>query len=546
LLAAGAAAAGISGSFYLGRRSVRLRFTQSRFQRVTFRRGLVHGGLFAPGGQIVYDAQWEAGPLTIFSTRAGSAESRPLDIPPARLCSVSRNGELAVVLEKGATLARIPQKGGSPRELMRGVICADWAPDASSLMVARREGPKRRIEFPIGQVLYETTNPILSAKLSPDGRRVAFFEAPHDGLEAAASINVIDIGSSRRTLSLNWRGPLAMAWSPNEKEIWFSGTATQDPPAIRSIDMSGEMRLILRMPSAVTIGDISHDGRILFVTRAWRAAMMYQGPDDEFERDLSWLDFSIAADLSPDGQTILFDESRQGAGVTGHGYVTYIRKTDGSPAVALGEGHALAISPDAQLAAAIDPTNPRHLHILPCVQGEPRALKPDRFTYIDARWFPDGKRLLIWGNEDGRLRRHFVQHIEAGSPHAITPEGTAAEAAISPDGEWVAALSGPGLFLFPTDGGEPQPVRGDTADSRPVAWSADGASLFVQSRGGLSANIDRLDIRSGRRELWRQLGPDDPVGGIRFDRVTITPDGRHHVYSYERQQSDLYLADGLV
>jgi Tol biopolymer transport system component len=544
LLGTGAAVAGIAGAFYLGRRGAHL--PEQHFQRLTFRRGFAFGGLFAPDGQVVvYGARWEDGPLNIFSTRPGSAESRPLEIPPARLWSVSRKGELAVVLQKGATLARVPLAGGTPREVLRGVLCADWAPDGASLLVVRREGPKRNIEFPIGHVLYETTNVIPLARLSPDGRRIAFFEAPPGGLQDAASIQVVDAGGGRRTLSSNWGGVMGLVWSPDGREILFSGTADQQAPAIFSTDISGVVRPILKMATAIAISDISRDGRALFTSRTWRAAMMYQGPDDEIERDLSWLDFSIAADLSPDGNTILFEESHEGAGVTGRRAVTYIRKTDGSPAVALGEGHALAISPDGEWAAAVISKNPRQLNILPCGPGEPRTLKADRFRYVDARWFPDGKRLLIWGNEDGRLRRHFVQDTAGGVPRAVSPEGAAGDAAISPDGEWIAAQSGPGLFLFPTDGAEPQPVRGDTAGLRPVAWSADGASLYVERGSDPVANIDRIDLRSGKREPWKQLLPVDPSGG-HFNRVIVTPDGRSHVYSYERYQSDLYLADGLV
>src|SRR5262245_51768339 len=79
------------------------------FHRLTFRRGSVFTARFATDGQvIVYDAEWEAAAPRIYTTGAGSAESNALDIPPAKLASVSRHGDLAIILQRGNTLARVP------------------------------------------------------------------------------------------------------------------------------------------------------------------------------------------------------------------------------------------------------------------------------------------------------------------------------------------------------------------------------------------------------------------------------------------------------
>ena len=187
------------------------------------------------------------------------------------------------------------------------------------------------------------------------------------------------------------------------------------------------------------------------------------------------------------------------------------------------------------------PSAPRQLVIVPTSGGEQRILKSDRFTYNDARWFPDGKRLLVCGNQDERLQRHYVQDPAGGPLRAITSEGAAVEAAIDPDGEYVAAHAGPGVFLYPVDGSEPERVRGDTAGTRPVAWSADGKSLYLR-RGNL---IELLTLKTGKSEVWKDLTPADPAGVALIGRFSITPDARAYVYSYERDQSDLYLGEGL-
>jgi hypothetical protein len=261
--------------------------------------------------------------------------------------------------------------------------------------------------------------------------------------------------------------------------------------------------------------------------------MMCQAPGASAERDLAWFDDSLASDISADGKTVLFCEARTPA--------TYIRPMDGSPAVALGPGRSCGLSPDAQWAAVLVPGAPRELAIVPTGAGERRVLKPERFTYYDARWFPDGKRLLVWGKHDDRVERHFVQDAGGGPLRAITSEGSAMEAAIDPDGEYVAAHTGPGVFLFPVDGAQPERVRGDTAGTRPVAWSADGKKLYLR-RGN---TIVLADLKTGKSEVWKDLVPPDPGGVAAIDRFAMTPDGGAWVYSYERDQSDLYLGEGL-
>jgi hypothetical protein len=169
------------------------------------------------------------------------------------------------------------------------------------------------------------------------------------------------------------------------------------------------------------------------------------------------------------------------------------------------------------------------------------VLKAEKFTYAGARWFRDGARLLVWGNQDGRLRRHFVQDAGGGPLRAVTAEGALAEAAISPDGEYVAAHSGPGVFLFAVDGTEPQPVRGHTAGARPVTWGDDPRTLFLR-RGYV---VEELDLKTGQSEVWKDLTPADRAGISAIESISIAPDGGAYVYSFARNLSELFVAEGL-
>src|SRR6201987_603917 len=98
------------------------------FQRLTFRRGDVTSAKFAPGETVVYSAEWDGAPSTLFSAQPGNREARTLALPSARVLAISPSGEMAILLggEDVGTLARGPVGGGSPREGLGGGGGSGW------------------------------------------------------------------------------------------------------------------------------------------------------------------------------------------------------------------------------------------------------------------------------------------------------------------------------------------------------------------------------------------------------------------------------------
>ncbi len=54
-----------------------------------------------------------------------------------------------------------------------------------------------------------------------------------------------------------------------------------------------------------------------------------------------------------------------------------------------------------------------------------------------------------------------------------------------------------------------------------------------------------LDIRTGKKELWKELMPPDPAGVMTVSPVNVTPDWKSYAYSYQRSLADLYVVEGL-
>jgi eukaryotic-like serine/threonine-protein kinase len=252
-------------------------------------------------------------------------------------------------------------------------------------------------------------------------------------------------------------------------------------------------------------------------------------------------------DISQDGRFLLFSESGEAGGSR---YGVYLRATDGSPPVRLGEGRPLALSPDGAWALTVPLDPPPRLVLLPTGTGQPRSLASKAITqYQWGTFFPDGKRLLTLGNEPGGDLRLFVQDLAGGEARPILPPGVATVSnTISPDGLRIIALDARGARLpavYPIAGGPPQPLPGLEPGEEPLRWSADGRSVFLGSRDDSGIHVLRLDVASGRKELPKTLKPPDGAGVVEVRGGVMTPDGSAYAYNDRRVLSDLYVVTGI-
>jgi Tol biopolymer transport system component len=523
------------------------------FTRLTFRRGLVQSARFASDGKtIVYGAAWDGPDFDVFATRPGATESRSLGLGPADVMAVSSTGQLAILRsrlfttgwESRGTLAQLPLDGGAPRDVLENVQEADWSPDGKSLLVVHDVGGKSRLEFPIGKVLYETTGWVSAARISPGGDRIAFIDHPQRG-DSEGALCVLDLSGRKTTWMARATTATGLSWSPDGREVWTSvfGTllAVSGPEVARSL---------ASLPGGSWLLDVARDGRALLAQANLRREIAGLGPGEARERNLSWFEWSFPSDISPDGSAVLFDEAA-GTRQTEAGSPIYLRRTDGSPAVLLGEGGSIALSPDGKWALSVlRPFRKTQLALLPTGAGQPRPLPSDAIRYSARGLFlPDGRRFVIAGTEEGHGSRLYVRDVEGGAARPITPEGIRPYTSgntVSPDGRFVTAIDAEDrAMLYPVEGGEAKPIAGVERGELPLAWGTP-TSLFVVSRPGLlPAKIFRVDVSTGKRELVRQLTPLDPAGVFSIDPIRMTPDGKSYVYSYRRLLSDLYLVEGL-
>ncbi|PYQ63950.1 MAG: hypothetical protein DMF53_08775 [Acidobacteria bacterium] len=519
------------------------------FKQLTFRRGSIHSARFAPDGTtIVYGAAWDGAPIRLFMARADSAESTALPLPDADVLAISRNGEMALSLGRRylgntyastGTLAQAPLAGGSPREILGDVHEADWAPDGTRLALVRNTTVGERLEYPIGKVILESRR-LHAPRVSPRGDLVAVINA----IPGRSELFVLD-REGRRKLTMPLQGwPLGLAWLPSGEEVWFA-TFDANGSSLGAVRMTGERRTLLHLAGTVSLLDVAAGGRALLALNTLGHEIAGLTPGETRERGLSWFDFAVAKDLSNDGRRILFDEG----GNYGQGDGVYLRGTDGSPAVHLGEGTAGFLSPDGKWAETRDLHTDQRV-LLPVGPGVPRPLpKVPLENSVVRNWFPDGRRLLVSGEEHGRLPRFYELDLEGGKLHPLTPYGVVGDlftSPISPDGRQVMGLDLDGrLWIYPVGGGTPRLVPGFSPEDKLVRWSGDGQAAFLWRRLNTSIQVFRLDLAKGDRKLLREISFADPAGIYTTTNLLLTPDGSSYVYSYGRMLSTLYLVEGL-
>lgn len=525
-----------------------------RFRALTFRDGEVARARFAPDGQtVVYQAAFEGARSEIFLSRVESPEARGLGLRDADLQAVSKTAEIAVTLRVRdiggfvylGTLARLPMIGGKPRELVDDVYMADWSPDGRDLAAIRRVGAGYQLEAPLGTVIHSTTGWMSHPRYGPDGTQLAFLDHPATG-NNSGHVCVIRPGEAPRRLTGNVNTLWRCTWRPDGKEIWFGAMGYEGIDGVFAVTLDGRVRCVYSSPGFAGVEDLSSEGDALLVTLRPRMRMetsTRSGGRAEAV-DLSWLDWSLVRDVSPDGSMVLFDETGAGAGA--HPGI-YIRSIDGDPAIRLGDGICSAFSDDGRhvLAGQI------HLggvSVIPTGVGKPRRLATEGFRVSYGDWLPGGREAVLVASREGQGLQLYRVEIESGSLRPLNDMVLSSYGIkVSPDGRFLLARGEDGLLaLVPLDGSPPRPFPQLDASRRPAGWTADSRSFYVFQAGAVPAPVFLVDAATQTMEPWGEIMPMVRSGVDGINALRVMADGERYVVSYPRTDCVLYHARGFL
>jgi Tol biopolymer transport system component len=521
------------------------------FTQRTFANEAIFSARFAHDGEtVVYSAVTVGAAPRLYVSRPGYPDPRAVGDSGTQLLAVSPTDELAVLVRTSfqahrvfrGMLARMPLGGGAPREILADVRDADWNTDGSGLAVVHEANGKDRIEYPIGTVLYESAGYLSDLRFSPTGDALAFNEHPSKW-DDRGGVAIVDLKGNHRILTDGYWGLEGIAWSRDGKRVIFAGAQLGGFYQVHEVTRDGQARLVLPSAGTVTVQDVAPNGSWLLTRDDLFRRLMVKGPGSATEQDLSWLDNTSLPFISNDGSLLAFDNEAADAGTN---YATMLRKTDGSPAVKLGNGSVRAFSPDKRWILSVIWSPVAQLMLHPTGAGESRRVdKGELESYNAASFHPDGKRIVVCGNERGHASRCFVRPLDGGQLRAITPEGYD-HGEISPDGrEMYAGSTAGGFRMFSLDGGASRSVAGLAASDQVVRWSPDGAALWVRGDDAMPVRLERLDLTTGRRTPLLTITPASHSGLLHVEELSLAADPHAYAFLTEEQLSRVFVVQGM-
>ena len=497
------------------------------FHRLTFRRGPIQSARFAPDGNtIVYSASWDgAQKPELFSTRVESPESLRLNLPDRWIEAISRTGEMLVLnplqFATGyaitGTLSQAPLSGSASRELLEDV--------GQRRLVPGRNESRRRARAAVA----------LPARVSRPERsstRRPAASATRASLRRETPSRFSTIRSSATTAarSRSWTSRERRRRCPRDGKARRAWPGR--PPARRSGSRrrrAGSARSLYAVTPAGRQRAGAHDAREDWCSRtspatgasSWSRATRGSGSSACFpERPgsgTSRVSNGRRARACPRTRRRSSSPSR------GRPAVRAIPSTCASSTARRRCGwereSALAISPDGKwvLTRRIR-TTPATIVLLPTGAGQPKTFPKDSIDRSAATVFgaflPDGKRIVFNGHEAGKPTRVFVQNLDGRRRAARHPGGSHRQAGLA--GRQVPADRDGRAGVRPGSAGRRRPLGADSrsrAERRPAAMDRRRPfSLRQQLERAFPARVFRLDLATGRRELWKEFMPGDPTG----------------------------------
>ncbi|MBI3667055.1 MAG: PD40 domain-containing protein [Acidobacteria bacterium] len=424
----------------------------------------------------------------------------------------------------------------------------------------------------------------LRMKFSPDGRYIAY-DFPAGGDSHDWDVFVMSAEGRNSAWMVQHRGnDLLIGWAPDGKSLVFESDRAGNAgvwlqPASDGKPAGGAKLVKGRLgPRFFPVG-ITRQGSLFYIVESEVMELFVaewdsqSGESSSSPKLLGQIGYSSAY-WSPDGTKLVYAGrfGPLGTGYTAYSLALVIRDWKSGaerkvPIALSGVGAfqprwspdgrwLLASGSDARGLHGVYRIDPETGKVTPVVQQNGRG-DSRMFTLRSAVWSADGKAIFYRRTSGGRvsiLARRFDTEEEKELVGAELPASILGSLAVSPDGRWLAFVSGsePGglsaLQIMPAGGGSARELltlrSPDTITQ--LAWMPDGNSIIF-GKG----------IRTGERErfeLWRisREGGSPKSLGIAMDGRTlfglsIHPDGNRVAFAAEQPyRSELWVLNDFL
>ena len=321
--------------------------------------------------------------------------------------------------------------GDKPRRL--GIASGDCGRRRRGRLGARRcleggrpvrgESRKWILEYPSGTRLFASDGRIANAKISPDGREVAF--ELHPSVDAEGEVDVAIRGGGTRTVSAGWKSVNGLAWSTSGEEILLTASKKGRGQSLWAVSPCRPPQSRRELGRGWSLEDVTADGSLLVTRGQLQMQMMAAGA--AAGSDLVRLERPRPR---PHARRRHRSLQRMGRRRRGANEVAFVRRVDGSPAIRLGEGSPAAISPDGRQALVL-PSRPSSSRAVACGAGRGDDSAGRRRSKVRRREFTVFDGVLSW-RQAFRLCRGgrgqapaplAVQVVDVdGGPRPVRPE----------------------------------------------------------------------------------------------------------------------------
>jgi DNA-binding winged helix-turn-helix (wHTH) protein len=513
------------------------------FRQVTFKSGAVGQARFTPdGNSIVYSAEWGDDGNRLYQADLANPDAHDLGYRDAWLAAVSPDADLAMFQKSGddypMLLAQAPLVGGKPHIISKGVLAADFGPDRA-LCLTEIHGREYSLEFPPGRRLYTTNHWISHARVSPHGDAVAFLEHPIPA-DDAGDVTLVDTTGRSRVLSSGWASAEGLAWSASGNEVWFTAARSGLERQLMSVDLAGRTRQVMRTPGSLDLEDISKSGKVLLARSSERMSMSLVNMKQGSIQSVARFDWSRAAAISADGDSVLFDESGEGGG---KGYSVYLFHVRTRAFDRIGDGRAMDLSPDGRWAITQPADTTARLDLVSADGVHRFTLSRQSIQYVWAKFLPTSDEILFYGSPPGQPSNLYRQKLHDGTSSLVFEDILMEQPVIDPGGQLaIARAPGPSLVVLNLASGAKRLIK-INQQVTPVAVANERKVLIrVRDRGYVSLFL--LNTSTGGMAPYRHLSdPDTPQGMV---PIFSSRDWNTLVFSKRSVESDLVVASGLA
>jgi hypothetical protein len=175
-----------------------------------------------------------------------------------------------------------------------------------------------------------------------------------------------------------------------------------------------------------------------------------------------------------------------------------------------------------------------------------RPFDADQISRVGPAWLRDGKSIVFAGMLPSRGVRYYVQATDGGPVRAITGDvyyERRSPIVVSPDSGVLAAVDiANRVAIYPSH--PARPIPGLDTGFTPLRWCPDN-HLILHRYDAPSAQLWKVDTRTGKLALWKQITPPDAVGLLDLSPIRVSPDCQSYAYSPINVLTRVYLTTGL-